>query len=258
MPTQPTIDLTPYVGRGFPGNIDHDIATVPVKGIDREQTQGMVRLCEETSAALYESDFSPTHVHYRKGSRPTLERIVATFDGKTPRERVMQAVEYVTKTVVHPHLVRMLVPDRGMSEEQLIESGIGWCNEQTRVFIALCEVMGIPARVCFVFHENIRCGHTCAEVYLDGRWAYVDVTFKIMVELPDGRLAEGRELQGKYRDLAHKAYEPSLKAYFAASKPFVEQCPGWNSKDRPTAEAGGDLMGHIGICNYIIDGVETE
>ncbi|MCE9592051.1 MAG: transglutaminase domain-containing protein [Planctomycetes bacterium] len=249
-------NLKPYIGRGFPGNLDELIATCPVKDPDLAQTQGMVRLCNETSAALY-GDYSPTAVRYRNGSRPALEKITAAFTGATPRQRVAQAMEWTARTVVHPHMLRMLAPDRGMTEEQLIGSGTGWCNEQSRVFIALCEVMGIPARICFVFHDNLRCGHTCAEVYLDGRWVFHDVTFRVVVTKPDGTLAEGRELNGPLRDLAHKAYRPALAEYYAKVQPYVETCPGWRSADRPSVDRGGDLLGYMGICNYIVEGVEA-
>lgn len=255
----PPMDLTPYIGRGFPGNLDHLIATCPVKDPDLSQTLGMVRVCPETEGVLYDTrrGYSPTKIRYRRGSRPRLEAIVARFDAPTPLGRVDQAIEYVNRTVVHPHMLRPLEPDRGMTEEQLIDSGIGWCNEQSRVFIALCEVMEIPARICFVFHDNLRCGHTATEVFLDGRWAFVDVTFDIHVRKPDGTLAEGRELSGPLRPLAHAAYRPSLERYYAKVQAYVETCPGWRTADRPTAEAGGDLLGHLGICNYVIDGVEA-
>ncbi|MCX5662913.1 MAG: transglutaminase-like domain-containing protein [Planctomycetota bacterium] len=259
------IDLKPYIGRGFPGNIDRDIAEVPVKGIDRQQTQGMVRLCPETRDALYgpgkapSEAYSPTGVRYRAGSRPRLEAIAKSLApaGASPRQKIRAAIQWVTSTVVHPHLLRNLAPDRGLSEEALIDSGIGWCNEQSRVFIALCEVMGLPARLCFLVHDNLRCGHTATEVFFDGRWAFVDVTFDVMVDLPDGRPATGLELSITHRALAHAAYRPKLEAYFAKVQPYVESCPGWRSADRPKPEAGGELLGHLGICNYIVEGVEA-
>lgn len=264
------IDLTPYIGRGFPGDIDRGIAEVPVKGIDRQQTQGMVRLCPETYPALYGSGrycaadktgeaYSPTKVRYRAGSRPRLEAIARELapPGAPPRQKIRAAIAWVNKTVVHPHLLRNLAPDRALSEEGLIDSGIGWCNEQSRVFIALCEVMSLPARLCFLVHDNLRCGHTATEVFFDGRWAFVDVTFDVMVDLPDGRPATGAELAGEHRALAHKAYRPKLEAYYAKVQPYVESCPGWRSADRPKLEAGGELLGHLGICNYIVEGVEA-
>lgn len=250
------VDLTPYIGKGFSGNADQDIAETPVVGIDREQTQSMVRLCDATEATLYGPAYSPTRIQYRPGSRPVLERIAENFTADTPRGRVEQATRWVVENVKHPHLIGPLPGDRGLTEEQLIESGQGWCNEQARVFIALCEVMNIPARVCFLFHQNTRSGHATTEVYLDGRWAWCDQTFAMIVDRPDGQPAEARDLSGPMRDLAHDAYRPKLHEHYKHIQPFVENFPGWNKNDRPTEEAGGDLMHEIGIANYVIDGVD--
>ena len=251
------IDLTPYIGKGFGGNNDEAIANTPVKGIDRAQTQGMVRLCDATEGTLYGPSYSPTRVKYRAGSRPELEKIVAGFDADTARGRVDQAAQWVIANVRHPHTEGPLPGDRGLSEEELIESGRGWCNEQARVFIALCEVMEIPARMCFLFHQNTRSGHATTEVYLDGRWVWCDQTFAMIVDRPDGKPAEARDLSGPMRELAHAAYQPLLTRHYEHMHPFVEAFPGWNRNDRPAAEAGGDLMHEIGIVNYVIDGVEV-
>ena len=250
------MDLAPFTGKGFPGTIDDAIATVPVVGIDRQQAQGMVRLCEQTQAMLYSPEFSPRRIRFRRGSRPRLELIADTFYGHTSSQRVAKAMNWVAQTVRHPHGVGPLVPDRGLGEEGLIDSKIGWCNEQARVFIALCEVMEIPARLAFIFHANARCGHTATEVFLNGRWAFHDMTFGVRVPLGDGTFAEARELNGPARALAHQAYRPALQSYYASVKPFVETCPVWNSKERPSVDAGGDLLAHIGIVNYLIDGVD--
>ena len=247
------MDLTPYIAKGFPGELDRGIAEVGVAGIDREQSLGLVRLCPETEATLY-SDFSPTRLRYALGARPDLERIVAQLPDGTPRERVLAAMTWVGQHVQHPHTCGPLVPNRGFTEEQLIDSQRGWCNEQARVFVSLCEVMEIPARMCFVFHANTRCGHTTAEVFLEGRWAFFDPTFDVTVELPDGRLAEARELSGAQRELAHAAYRAPLHAYYKRAQPFVADEPGWNPRERPTEERGGDLLAHIGFSNYVIEG----
>ena len=250
------IDLSPYIAKGFPGDLDAAIANVGVRGIDREQSLGMVRLCAQTEETLYGPEYSARHIRYQKGSRPTLEKIAAGFHG-TPRERALGAMQWVYENVAHPHIFGPTAPDRALSEEALIETTCGWCNEQTRVFIGLCEVMEIPARLCFINHSNARCGHTTAEVFLDNRWVFFDVTFNLVIELPDGRLAEARELSGEYRDLAHAAYRPLLERHYERIHPFVEEMPGWRRADRPDIERGGDLMDTIGICNYLIDGVEA-
>jgi len=161
------------------------------------------------------------------------------------------------KNVDHPFLVGKTQTDRAFTEEQLIESGIGWCNEQARVFIALCQVMEMPARVVFVYHTNTICGHTTAEAYLDGKWSFFDPTFAVSVPLPDGSLASAAEISGPCREFAHEAYREPLEDAFSRYVPFAEEIPGWNKANRVKPTAGGDLLESIGICNYIIDGVEV-
>jgi hypothetical protein len=251
------IDLTPFVAKGFPGKIDEFLPKVAVGGIDKAQTLSQVRLCPETEAELYGPSFSATRIRYVPGSRPVLESIVKDLEGKTPRERAESASRWVAENVSHPYLVGKTRTDRGFTEEQLIESGIGWCNEQARVFIALCQVMEIPARVVFIYHKNTLCGHTTAEAYINGKWSFFDPTFAVDVPLPDGSLASAAEISGSCRYFAHQAYRKPLEDAFSRFVPFAEEGPGWNKTDRVKAEAGGDLLETIGICNYIIDGVEV-
>lgn len=242
------MDVSPYICKGFPGGFDRAMASVAVRGIDREQTLGMVRLCPETEEFLY-GGYSPVRIRYRKGMRVGLEEIAEGFEGSA-RERVARAMEWVGATVQHAHFIGEVPPDRAFSEEKLIASGCGWCNEQVRVFIALCEVMEIPGRLCFLFHKNNHTAHTAAEVYLNGKWAFCDVTYGVRVELPDGTLAEARELQGKWRPLAHAAYRQPLEDYYRLG---VHP----KSDSAPPAETGGDYLESIGICNYLIEGVEA-
>ncbi len=241
------MDLSPYICRGFPGDFDRAMANVNDAGIDREQTLGMIRFCPETESFLYE-EYSPTRIRYRRGARPELEQVAAGFSG-SPRQRIAQAMDWVSKTVRHAHFVGDVRPDRAFSEEKLIESHCGWCNEQVRVFISLCEVMEHPARLCFLFHKNNHTAHTAAEVYLDGKWAFHDVTYRVRVELPDGTLAEARQLQGKWRPLAHAAYREPLEDYYRRGvRP--------KGDNAPPVETGGDYLESIAIYNYLIEGVE--
>lgn len=251
------VDLKAFTARGFPGKWDEALANTPVAGVDRAQCRNAVRLCAETEPILYGPDFSPTRLRYRQGSRPMLERITGELWGSTPSESARAAMAWTRRNVVHAHLAGPLAPDRGFTEERIIESAVGWCNEQVRVFIALCEVMGVPARVCFLFHANELCGHSAAEAYVAGRWAFFDVTFEVAVALPGGRLAEGRELSGPHRALAHQAYRRPLEEHYSRVLPFAEDCPGWREGERPTIDRGADLLETIGLCNYVIDGVEA-
>lgn len=250
------MDLTPFIARGFPGDADRNIAQVPVAGIDRVQAQSMVRVCAETEATVYGPDFSPQRITYRAGSRPELEAIAASLPTGSGEEYVFAAVEWVRNNVQHPHLVGFVAPDRGLTEEGLIASGVGWCNEQARVFIALCAVREIPARLCFLFHSNEVCGHTATEALLGGKWAFVDVTFGAWVRLLDGALATGLELSRNHRDLAHAAYRKPFEHYLAHIRPEFDSVSGWGVRDRPTADRAGDMLEVLGICNYVIDGAD--
>src|SRR2546423_7188034 len=203
------MDLTPYTCRGFPGEFDRAMADVLVGGIDRAQTHSMIRLCDETEALLYGYEFSPRSIRYRVGSRPALERIASNLDGDPAA-----AMEWVRRNVRHPNFAGHVRPDRAMTEEELIDSGVGWCNEQCRVFIALCEVMELPARLCFLFHANGKTAHTATEVFLQQKWAFHDVTFGVRIQLADGACAEAREIRSRYRGLAHLVYRTPLIEYY--------------------------------------------
>ncbi|MDX3104617.1 transglutaminase domain-containing protein, partial [Nonomuraea angiospora] len=145
------------------------------------------------------------------------------------------------------HLPGRTPPDRALTEEQIVDSGAGWCNEQARVLVALAAVRGIPGRLCFAVHENLRCGHTTVELYLDGGWAFFDPTFAVHVERRDGRLAEAREIAGN--PAADLAYREPLARYYARCQPHVEDYPGWNAADRPAVEAGSLLFTHLGFTD---------
>ena len=248
------MDLSAYRGRGFPGDIDHAIATTPVAGLDLVQARSQLRLAPETEPLLYGTPPSP--IRYRPGARPALERVVAALPAAGGREFAVAANRWVSTHVVHPHhLPARTPPDRALTEEQLIESGTGWCNEQSRVLVALAAVRGIPGRLCFAVHANLRCGHTAVELFVDGGWALFDPTFAVRVELPDGRLAAAREIAGTARTYADAAYRLPLARYYEKCQPHVEDYPGWRAADRPAVEEGGLLFTHLGFTDYQITGV---
>jgi hypothetical protein len=233
------MDLAPYTCRGFPGDFDRLMRDVPVAGIDRAQTHAMIRLCDETESILYGPDFSPRKIRYRDGLRPDLVSIAAKFC-EDSEPNLNDVIEWVRTNVRHPHFVGHEVPpDRALSEEDLIASGVGWCNEQCRVFIGLCQVMEIPARLCFLFHANGRTAHTACEVFDSVRWALVDVTYGISVAM------EARLIRSQFRRSLDRVYASPLAEYYQGRKPPID------------IARGGDLFDAIGITNYLIDGVEA-
>jgi len=229
-----------------------------VEGIDLDQPMNAILVTDETIPILYGPDYSPTRLRYIPGSRPMLEKIAAGLPDSTERERANAAMAWIIEHVPHPYMNGFVAKNRALTEEELIESGAGWCNEQARIFIALCEVMGIPGRMCFLGHRNGLCGHATAEAYIDGKWAWFDPTFNVRVELPDGTLGTAAELSGRYRQYAHDAYRPVLTECYPKLLPYVEEETGWKSSERMTIDAGGDLLHSIGICNYVIEGVEID
>lgn len=233
-------DLTPFIAKGFPFDWDRHIAETPVAGIDRQQAQSIVRHCAFTDEYLYRP---PKPIRYRRGARPVLEKIRVTS--------APEAMRWVYENICHPHLVGNIPADRAFTEEQIIESRRGWCNEQARVFVALCEVNEIPARLCFLFHAYRQCGHVAAEAWDGQKWVFYDPTFNVSLSGVEARMV----FRGHW-DAMSAAYQPALERYYAQMLPEFQNVPGWGVKDRPVATHGAHLLDVIGICEYWIEGVD--
>ena len=63
-------------------------------------------------------------------------------------------------------------PDRALPEEDIIESGWGWCNEQARVLVGLAQVAGVPGRLVGIYSSAGPKGHMSTELYVEGKWAW--------------------------------------------------------------------------------------
>lgn len=253
------LDLTPFLARGFGKKGDSAIANVPVRGIDRYHTFSEIRLAPETAKYLYE-EYTPLKVKYYKGSRSKLEKILLEICGeiyKPSKNNIFKILEWVSMNIKHASFVNGDVPpDRALSEEELIASGWGWCNEQARVFVTLAQISGYPARMCSLFHKDEIHGHMTAEVYIEGKWSFVDPTFGgAVVELPDGSWASAKEIswERQAQEYADKAYPVFLKKIFdkfAGGKidpnnPFVAHSP-------------HKMFAQIGITNYPIFSIPVD
>jgi hypothetical protein len=96
-----------------------------------------------------------------------------------------------------------------MDEDQLIRSGKAYCNEQSRVFVRLCQISGIPARMIFLFYSDKAHGHVIAEFYADGRWCMADTSWYCVFPAPAGHLmnaAECHQQVGANRTWVGQAY----------------------------------------------------
>ena len=58
----------------------------------------------------------------------------------------------------------------GGDEEDLLKRGAIMCNEVSRLYVCLCQIAGLPARL----HGTHISGHMMTEVLTDGRWGWVD------------------------------------------------------------------------------------
>jgi len=163
-----------------------------VRGVDRYHANQFIVYREETAKYLY-SDYTPLKVNYRKGLLPSFEKLSAKIIAgcRTETEKVSNLLIKGAARVKHPEgppCGLKVTGDRNLDDEALLKSEAGWCNEQARVFIRLCHVNNIPARIIQLFYSDRKTGHCVAECYADGRWAMADATWFCVFPGPDGKL----------------------------------------------------------------------
>jgi hypothetical protein len=199
--------LTPYLGRrgATPAwsAIDAPMGR-KVAGIDFWQANHFINHRPETAQYLY-SVYTPTTLHYKPGTFPLIESKVAHLRGKPPT--IALAVEVLTTIlpaiVKHPTVPPCgphVLPNRALDDDALVASGVAWCNEQSRVFVRLCQCLGIPARMIFLFFGDGKTGHVSSEFYAENRWVHADPSWFCVFPGPNGipmSAAECHTPQGK-------------------------------------------------------------
>jgi transglutaminase-like putative cysteine protease len=225
----------------------------PVAGIDLEQALNYTDT-EGLDLAWFYDSFTYPRVFYKPGSRPLLERMV--WEQTTPQApamvRLRACVAMVEARV--PHYIRLGyygATDRGMTEEDLIRSGHGWCNEQARVLVALTQVAGLPSRLVFAHSRDGKAGHVVTEVYVDGKWVLVDQTEGLVFTRKDGRplnVLDFRTDANAWReaDALYKA-QHARNRELAKDKAFWDSGHGIARKEHPL-----DLFECVGYHNYFI------
>lgn len=70
-------------------------------------------------------------------------------------------------------------PNPGMDAEHILAEGYGICGNQTALFVALAEKVGLQARPVqfFYYADKMRQSHIAAEVYYGRSWHYFDSTW---------------------------------------------------------------------------------
>ena len=156
------------------------------ENVDYERLFHQMLLAPETEEYLYSA---PAPTSYEQGSRPVLEEAVriATEGSSTERERVLGLMCYIRdlkeKSGGRDYFY-------GGTEEELIKKGERYCERVARLMCALCEIAGIPARIIF----HVSGGHLTNEVYIDGRWSYVDPRFGLFYLDCSGNMLSVREI----------------------------------------------------------------
>lgn len=181
----------------------------PVKGVDLEQALNFIALKDVTTSFAYDH-YTGSRLVYERGRRPALEAVLRKVGvkGLKPMQVVDKLARYVATEVPWAGFYaqrkgRPLPVDRDMTEEQIIRSGFGWCNEQARVFCCLTQVAGIASRLVFACNEAKHYGHVVCEVLLPSGWMMVDQSFGFCFHI--------KQKPVRAADVFHK---PKIRAHF--------------------------------------------
>lgn len=160
-----------------------------VTGIDLEQALNYIDVDDVGESFAYER-YTSRHLFYTAGARPELETAAASAVGSRSEagDQIRALAHWVAGEVkwagyYQKETGSRLPPDRNLSEESLIHSKYGWCNEQARVFCLLAQVVGIPSRLIFASNPARSYGHCIAETLTDQGWMAVDPSFGFCFEM---------------------------------------------------------------------------
>ena len=190
-------NIAEYTGRNMFSKFSSDFAELMEKkyeyikeafgeNVEYERLAYEILLVPETRDYLYSEPERPV---YEWGSRPVLEEAVAeaTRGCTSEREKVLGLVAYIRDLKEKSHGYDYFY---GGTEEELIKKGERYCERVARLMCALSEIAGIPSRTV---HHTIG-GHLTNEVYIEGKWCYVDPRFGLFYLGTDGKLMSVTEI----------------------------------------------------------------
>jgi hypothetical protein len=202
-----------------------------VCGVDRFQANQFIVYRKETADFLYDN-YTPSEINYPAGTLPGLENIVRNLKHESVERTVNAILEFIAERILHPEIPPSryaVASDRNLSEEEVLESGRGWCNEQARVFVRLCQIAGIPARLVHFFYSSLRGGHTVVE-YLDpAGWCMADATYACDYRQQDGQPISAAQchndarLNTRYGEILHQKVSALLQVARGVSNPDSQQ-----------------------------------
>jgi len=196
------LDLSAHRGPGVFGRawqyvFEHD--THAAGSVDRVLFAGMVRICRETADCLY-GRFTPTELVDTSGVSPELIRYAAeAAHGRVTSEQRVEGIVRFTAGLAdgvdEPDLDGMVV---GGTEEEIIARGSDWCVNVARVACALCQLVGIPARLVYLCNSvQAYCGHAIIEAHRQGTWGAVDSSTNVVYRHGDGKPATTWDLMNE-------------------------------------------------------------
>ncbi len=166
-----------------------------VAGIDLYHANFYIVYRPETADFIY-NEYTPADAGYKKGTLPRFEQLVKKYTepGMTDTEKAIALLKKALPAEFRhsgtpPYYGSRIPPDRALMDEDLLASGGGWCNEQARVFIRLCQVAGMQGRIVHLGGQS----HTTAEFYADGQWVLVDVSYYAVSRDERGNLLSAAE-----------------------------------------------------------------
>jgi len=227
----------------------------PVKGIDLWQAMNYISLDDVSTDFIYDRYTSKT-ICYTQGSRPVLEATVKMVCETTrdPFHILLLLMKYVAEEVrwagfhEREHSFRLPV-DRNFTEEEILLSGFGWCNEQARLLCALSQVSNIPARIVFAGNREGTFGHVVTEALTPKGWMAIDQSLNYLF-MHDGNPVNAWEV-------AHVSSQSQFFApvYFSLCQQ-LKSTLGHDllSRDFKMALSDNPLSGFetLGYCSYCI------
>jgi hypothetical protein len=177
---------------------DPDSLGQPTRGVDLWQARNFVGHNEDTHEFLY-GEYTDDSVAYHERTLPQYETVVDAnvSESQSRRERATTLLtEVLPDLMAHPGIppVGRPVPnDRALDDRQLLATGCGYCNEQARLFVRLCQVAGVPARIVFLFYldetsETTAGGHVVTEFATRDGWAMADTSYFVVFPDDEGAL----------------------------------------------------------------------
>lgn len=224
----------------------------PVSGVDLEHALNYSG-AQGIPLEWFYTSFTYPRSFYQQGARVKLERVVKrkVSAGMSEIEKVLSLLTVFSEEMPHYSVTGINgATDRGMSEEDLLESGGGWCNEQARVFLALTQIAGIPSRLVFASIENVG-GHVLSEVFIGNKWVLSDQTEAYLFAKKNGSLVNifdfksdpvvWQEVDSLYKS---RLMQSRLKAN---SIDFWDKYVPYGLLKNPL-----HLFDSVGYCNYFI------